>query len=222
MKPVVEPLSELLGTIEQNYEEHWGKADRSADREAKQRAFTLLAALLPPTLNVPRATLVNRVRDGKLIDVVDGWTWSDGNIVLLGPSQLGKTTAAAYLVRKLVFRAAASAASVWERAERMAFFPALELAAAVREYPLGQGEPEAVRRARAASLLVLDDVKVGMDADVLMRVLDFRRAQDRQTLVTSGHTVEELAQAFGESVWHRMAQCGGRTSKVVACFRRPT
>jgi DNA replication protein DnaC len=129
--------------------------------------------------------------------------------LLLGPTGVGKTEAAHYLVRH--------ARACWLRA--------IDLASAERRYGLGRGEPEEFDRAKAAKVLVIDDVGHERDTSALFDVLDHRYSAGRATVVTTGLTRAELTAHLSAAVVRRIVDqhCKGPDGThmpvlVVDCF----
>jgi hypothetical protein len=190
------------------------EADDGAQRKA---ALQPVLEALPPSGRRRRADLLAAMPP-KLTQVVDGWSWLDGNLLILGGSGVGKTTGAAYLVRKLCARAAETGGADFERAQLIRWQSCRELSQLVREHPLGQGMPDAVMRCQNARLLVLDDVGASDDRSALERILNTRYERAWPTVTTSGLTSRELVSAFGEALVRRMLQRGGKRGSIVDLF----
>ncbi len=50
---------------------------------------------------VRREDLVKRIKSDALFNAVHAWVWGDGPLVISGPTGVGKSSAVAYLVRRL-------------------------------------------------------------------------------------------------------------------------
>ena len=101
------------------------------------------------------------------------------------------------------------------------FAKAADLGAARRCHALGEGEPEALQDAVDAELLLLDDL--GQDEkrnNTMMDVLDARYDACRPTLVTSGFTVEQLGERYGQALVRRIVECNG-AGKIVNLLKAP-
>ena len=94
------------------------------------------------------------------------------------------------------------------------------LSLARREHPLGEGEAPDVRRASAATLLVLDDIGWDKDTQIVSEVLHARYEHSLPTLLTSGRTVEQLDATYGPAVLRRFGESGGvsAANTLIDCF----
>jgi hypothetical protein len=168
----------------------------------------------------------------KLLPIADGWVWGGPNLLVLGPTRVGKTSGVALLVRLLLERSARStecfspaARKLWggcasqlQLADLIRWQSCRDLTSAVREYPLGQGTPETIQRCSHARLLVLDDVGATDDKGALERILNVRYERRWPTITTSGLTSRELVAAFGESLVRRMSERAGQPGLSVNLF----
>jgi DNA replication protein DnaC len=168
----------------------------------------------------------------KLLQIVDGWTWEGPNLLVLGPTRVGKTSGVAVLVRALLGQAAQSnpafspairrlwggCANPFDRADLIRWQSCRDLTTSVKEYPLGQGAPETIRSCQYARLLVLDDVGVADDKPTLERILNARYERRWPTITTSGLTSRELVAAFGEALVRRMTDRAGANGLIVNLF----
>jgi DNA replication protein DnaC len=145
------------------------------------------------------------------------WKPEHGSVLVLGPSGVGKTAAAAFLVRRLseaavesCARAASSETPELDFAARILWTTGAALIVARREHALGVGEPPALWRAKTASLLVLDELghESGAADPVLLEVIDHRYAQRSPTIVTSGLTRIEFVARYGDALFRRLTEHG--------------
>lgn len=180
----------------------------------RRRALQPVVEALPPNGRRPRAELVAKMPE-KLLAALDGWGWESGNLLILGPSGAGKTTGAAYLVRRLCARASTLGGSEFGKAQLIRWQSCRDLSQLVREHPLGQGMPDAVQRCQNARLLILDDVGAADDKGALERILNTRYERSWPTVTTSGLSSRELVTTFGEALVRRMLQRGGQDGKIV-------
>lgn len=180
--------------------------------EQEQRIAEALAirGMLPPFLRVgDRQAMSARVGEKDFLDVVLGWRWGHGNLLLLGPTGSGKSTVCAILFRQLLAHGVRHGGEAWERARFMAWFRADDLAEAKREHPLGKGEAPDMMRASRARLLVLDDAGWDRDPTACSVVLAARYEAGLPTIITSGKTELELIAHYGAAVVRRMTETGG-------------
>ncbi len=168
----------------------------------------------------------------KLLGIVDGWSWSGPNLLILGPTRVGKTSGAALLVRMLLERAAAST-GLFSSADRrlwggckseldlaglIRWQSCRDLTTTVREFPLGQGAPETIQRCQNARLLVLDDIGATDDRGALERILNARYERRWPTVTTSGLTSGELVSTLGDALVRRMSERAGLQGLIVNLF----
>lgn len=198
---------------------------------ARLRRLRHVREQLPSNTLGPIAELRARTA-GKVQPIADGWTWGGPNLLVLGPTRVGKTSGVALLVRLLLERSARStetfspaARRLWggcarpiELAELVRWQSCRDLTTAVREYPLGQGTPEVIQRCAHARLLVLDDVGASDDRGALERVLNVRYERRWPTITTSGLRSSELAHALGEALIRRMGERAGQPGLIVNLF----
>lgn len=188
---------------------------------------------LPDNLRARRAELEQRAHE-RMRSVANGW-WFDGpNLLILGPTGVGKTSGAALIVRRLIEDAIRTpvaferdarrhwrgCGSSFELAGLIRWQGCRELSTAMREHPLGQGTPEAIARCQNARLLVLDDIGGSDDPGALERVLNARYERGWPTITTSGLSTRDLAATFGDAMVRRMLQRRGRDGLVVSLFER--
>jgi len=150
-------------------------------------------------------------------DEAEHWCPSSGNLLLTGPSGLGKTRAAAALVRRLLRLGSERGGPDWKLVSRMvwAWVPILERKR--REHPMGRGEAPEVDQAMTASLLVLDDFGQGQYVEATRDVLEERYSAGLPTVTTSGFMVAQLSERF-PMVVRRLLETGGRAGTVVNGF----
>lgn len=184
-----------------------------------QQAREVLFRLPRFIRTVPAAELFERVKEPELRESARAWRWDAGTRLWLGATGVGKSTAAAWLFRRLVYQGVTGGGVAWESAARMEWFKATDLANARREHPLGQGEAPEVREAVSASLLFLDDLGWERDTAVVCDVLAVRYESGLPTIATSGKTRDELSAYYGAAVIRKLLQpLGPRTSAIVECF----
>lgn len=167
-------------------------------------------AMLPEFLrSTSIQQLTCRVTEPDFLRAINGWTWGCGNLLLLGPTGSGRSTAAAVLYRRLLSLAVRDGGEAWENARLMAWFHAGDLAEAKREHSLGKGEAPEIGQASRARLLVLDDAGWDRDPFVCSFVLKERYERGYPTIITSGKTEDELIAHYGAPVVRRMTESGG-------------
>jgi DNA replication protein DnaC len=181
------------------------------DRNQRNVEARAVRGMLPEFLRAPSVTaLTNRVAERDFLSVVNAWAWGCGNLLLLGPTGSGRSTAAACLFRRLLAIGVRDGGEAWANAKFMAWFHAGDLAEARREHSLGKGEAPEIGQASRARLLVLDDAGWEQDPFVCSMILKERYELGAPTIITSGKTEGELIQHYGAAVVRRMTETGGR------------
>ncbi len=223
-------LPSLLAIVEKILDE---SPDIQA-REARKVALRQVWESLPDNARATRGELARRVAAARVRELAGSWWFDHPNLLLLGPTGAGKTSALALVVRRLL-EEAVNAPRVLSPAERrhwrgcatsfdlaglIRWQSCRELSRAVREHPLGQGAPDAIARCQNARLLVLDDIGATDEAGALERILNARYERGWPTLTCSGLTSRELSAAFGEALVRRLLQRKGQNGSVVSLFER--
>lgn len=177
-----------------------------------QRAAEALSVrgMLPPFLrSQKREVLERRVGQKDFLRAALSWRWGHGNLLLLGRTGDGKSTACALLFRALLAHGVRHGGEAWENARFMAWFGAADLADATREHPLGRGEAPETQQACRARLLFLDDAGLDIDPATCSLVLDERYRCERPTIITSGRSEEQLIAHYGAAFVRRMTEPHG-------------
>lgn len=178
--------------------------------DAQERQLRLKPVLEQLPAGMHRATrleLEGRI-DPKLLKAVLGWRWGGGNLVLMGATGSGKTSAAAHLVRRLCFEGAVRGGEAYELAKLIRWQSCRALSDVGRETRLGTGTPEPVTRCQNARLLVLNDLGANDDRATLERILDERYERGWPTITTTGLGGEQLDALFGDALSRRIFECG--------------
>lgn len=195
-------LAALPASTDTDADEH----DR-LQRNVEARA---VRGMLPEFLRAPDvAALTSRVTEPDFLSVVNAWYFGCGNLLLLGPTGSGRSTAAACLFRRLLALGVRDGGEAWANAKFMAWFHAGDLAEARREHSLGKGEAPEIGQASRARLLVLDDAGWEPDPFVCSMILKERYELGVPTIITSGKTEDELIRHYGAAVVRRMTETGG-------------
>ena len=158
------------------------------------------------------------------------WSASEGlNLVLLGTTGVGKTTAAVAKARHLLD--VAKTPEQLRIAAGIRFMPVPDLHRVRTEHRRkGFGgerrndDPPMVAKAKTTSLLVMDElgfepVEVAGEIGVVIDVMQSRynaKPAPLPTIITSGMTQKELAMRYGEATKRRMTEY----ARVAECFKR--
>lgn len=232
----MKPLSELIADVETSLERRWARSCSTASNNRRSEVAEAAGKILPALMLAPRGAMVLRVHDEKLLRASTSWAWGEGNMLFMGMTGIGKSTAAALLVRRLIAEEAERGQI--EKASRICFASARELTADKRAHPYGKGEPQSVDRAMHAPLLVLDDVNTDSDGELMLAILDERYNRSLPTVLTTTMGVFDrdqygnrtdvrvsttpLATHVTERGYHRFLNCGGKSARIVKSVKTVT
>lgn len=152
-----------------------------------------------------------RCHSARMRRAVEGWSPTDGNLVLLGPTGLGKTMLAVRRARQLVREA--HAGGHLRSVSGFRWASGLELVRAHAEHPLGKGKAELLSEAFDAGILFLDEIgfeDIRAGGTLMLELFEHRYRLGRVTVVTSGATREELISRYGMATWRRMVEPKGQ------------
>lgn len=176
-------------------------------------------ARLPREYRAPCSALEARVKDKRLLEPMVRWDWGGPNVLLSGPTGVGKGAAAAFLVGRLLRRFNVG----WRTIMGIHWVLCGDLCRAWRENGYGHGTSELVRKARKCRLLILDDVGHEDSAFVkteLFSLLDARKVALLPTITTTALTVAQLKEfPFSDQFLRRMIQLRGVNGPVVEVRR---
>lgn len=214
---MTQPLKKLLDRaleLQTAPEEFDAEAARQRSVDARE-----VRDRLPPFVRSGNAAeLAERIGIPALLSVAKTWQWGDGNVLLCGPTRVGKSTAAAYLFRRLLGEAVRNGGAAWELAQWMRWFSAEDLSTARKGHPLGLGDPPELIAACNARLLFLDDAGWDTDVTEVCSVLASRYERGWPTVITTGKTRDELTAHYGAAVVRRIREAGGKRATVIDCF----
>lgn len=131
-------------------------------------------------------------------------------VLLLGPSKVGKSAAMALMLKRQLVRKA-----------NAAWFYARALCAAPLQHSLGDGPVPEIEAAAKTPLLVLDDLGIEKDHGPLLDVIHERYEQNRPTWTTSGLTLPQLGERYGDAIVRRLVESNGNAGRVISCFGKP-
>lgn len=191
------------------------------EREARQDSLPRLIGRLPPPGGELTAPELSRlVRHHRLAKTAMRWQPGGGNLLIVGPVDIGKTALALLLMRIWLVRSA-STGKFWPSMERYVWTTGRELEDEARETPLGM-TPYGIRRAEEAAILVIDDVGRGKHVEAIKRVMEARylagRRRQRQTIITSSLTLLELQERYSEDTYKRFLLNRGQLGIVADGF----
>lgn len=151
------------------------------------------------------------------LELIAGAKWSRrrGNLLLLGPTGIGKTRILVAIGLRILDSAVERGdADLVAFAARIAWTTGLDLAEARSRHKLGGGEPPEILRAKRASLLLLDEIGFEsrrLDPDAVRDVIYARYHACLPTIVASGRTARELEDprlGYGQAALRRLIEPG--------------
>lgn len=145
-----------------------------------------------------------------VIAAMGRWTRAKGNLVVVGPTGCGKTSAAVARIRAILSRALQGAdRASFEFAAGIRFTTASEIAIARKRWPLGDGEAPEVEDAITATLLVLDELGYESQGDTAVpEIIDARYRKGKLTIATSGQTRDGLVARYGDATVRKLVAAG--------------
>jgi DNA replication protein DnaC len=138
---------------------------------------------------------------------------AEESVLLMGPTGVGKSTAAALALRRQI-----RARIRTKKPVEVSWYYARALAHSARYYPLGEGEPPDIEKARTRRLLVLDDLGLERDHGEIVDVLHARYEQGFPTWTTTGLNYEQLNDRYGEALVRRLTDGLGDDGISVNAF----
>jgi hypothetical protein len=149
-----------------------------------------------------------------LLRAIDGYQGTHG-FLFVGGADLGKTTAAYSAVDQL-----------WQSGLRddkpfpkITIMKAIDLGNARRTHGLGAGDPAIIKQAKAAQLLLLDDLGQDERRDpVMFEIFDERYERGLASIVTSGFPWDDLVKLYSEAMLRRILQAGPNKGRFVSLF----
>lgn len=209
------PLDEIIGVALAHASTLRARTP-AGEREQRKAAARRILERLPAFVRDKR--LSQWIRDDRLGESAAAWRWGGPSMIFLGKTGIGKSSAAAALMVRLLVQGWREGERAWEAAQWLQWFSAEDLGRARREHPLGRGDAPELYEAEGASLLVIDDAGWDREPDCVSSVLAKRYERGLPTIVTSGKTLTELSAHYGAAVVRRVVDSGGRRAKLVDCF----
>jgi len=199
--------------------------DEIAELERRERADAapMILDRLPAHLRVSKPeTLRSYIASAKLVTEAARWLPEGSSLLLVGGTGRGKTSAAAYLFRRLLGRGVKNGGEDWRIARGLQWYPATELDRARSEHPLGKGDAPAMVAACRATVLFLDDLGWDRDPKAVSHVLDARYNAGLVTVATTSRRTRginggpsELDRHYDGAVMRRFMRAGGRGAVIV-------
>jgi DNA replication protein DnaC len=183
-------------------------------RDAREKREMLVRAFLSIPTSLRRVSFDDREFLKSFVDDVDAIAAARDSVTrkivtLCGPARAGKTTLAVCMLRERIVSASKPTATLaaFREAAGARFVVAADLVQAQSEHPFGKGSAPLVKAARAATVLVLDEVGGGPQGDVqgvVFRLLHERHRELKQTIVTTGLDEHSVSNLFGGGIAGRL------------------
>lgn len=135
------------------------------------------------------------VKSERLLNAIIGWT--DGSLVLCGPTGVGKTAA-------LVLLCLTKNPPGWRWVDGYA------LGQSARRTALGAGEPELIAMACRARTLIVDDPDHAQDREPFIEVMRHRYSRQMPTMIATGKRYSEFEAYFGDAYLRRVEESGAK------------
>lgn len=150
--------------------------------------------------------------DPRIVDAVQQWEpLRDGGLVLVGPTGCGKSTSVFARIRQLARKELLFVDSTDDPfAYRPQYLPrdprwiSESALASARHYSRLGSEPEMLRDATGAGLLVIDEVGHAGAEQTMLEIMNARYERRRPTVITSGFSISTLASRLGAACVRRM------------------
>lgn len=212
------PLAKVMADTEATLRSRGFVDADELDREARKAPLQEVVRQLPRSaMACSRDELLARVHVEPMHAAVQRWEWGSPGLVLLGLTGAGKTSAAAWLVRRLVADAYQTG-SGFDSATRIRWVHAARVADAIREWPLGSGTPPIIRQCERAALLIVDDAGWDVDPAPLSKIFNTRYEHTKPTMLTSAKKPDALAEHYGAPVIRRLLESAGSRALVVQAW----
>lgn len=152
------------------------------------------------------------IKDGRLRAAAESDDAHERCMLLMGPTDRGKTVAMSLAIRRYFFHQ--------QKRPKVSvdWYYARDLVAAQIERSYFVGPSPDMERAKSAGLLVLDDVGLERDHGPIIDVLQARIDADLPTWITSGFDWGELVGKYGDATVRRMTQRHGEGGTIVSTF----
>lgn len=208
------PVRRCAGGCDAVVEQRGDMCPTCQERDARALRRIALAKARRTLPNWPHATFENAglasIVDARLLKAALEWRSEKGghahSLVLLGPTRLGKSTAARAICERVLRKAEDGGLKPedFARAVGLRWMKARDLADATKRHKLGDDRAPEERVAYAAPILVIDELGFEQQADdAIPRILDVRQDRRLPTIVTSGRRKEDLATRYGEATFAR-------------------
>lgn len=178
--------------------------DVTADLLEHRRELALRR--LPWAWTEDRAEYESAVSAPPLRAIAERWVPSRGGLLVLGRTGAGKTASVVRALRRIV----RAATDYRDPVLRLRWTTATELVRARTEHRLGQGEPDVIREARSAPVLVIDEIGFERADEALWTDLIHERYQKQSvTLATSGRDADAFALRYGSATMRKLTDPRG-------------
>jgi DNA replication protein DnaC len=185
------------------------------DRAERAQDCLVVLSCVPAALRKKLARgRMEKAVERRLLAAARAWR-ADRSFVVLGPTGAGKSTAAAWLLQRIVALGVRDGGDAWRRAKHLAWYPAVELERARAEHRMGAGDAPEILKAQAATVLVLDDAGQEHDPSAVREVLAARYDLGVPTIATSNATPAQLSAHYGDAFVRKLLESGPHMAVVV-------
>ncbi len=228
-----QPLREDIARAARDAQEATARAQKADpkrwERVARTQRLEQLTEILPQLPEYQR-----RLEKDELFEKVHEcfrpailrWQWDSGNLLLLGDTGFGKTSAATWLIRRLLREGVGAGGKAWRQARGIHWADACDLGSARRKWPLGKDEAPRIVEACEATLLIVDDLgwvrnkqRDPRDIEAVRDVLNARYKAGKPTIATAGETEDALVGQYEPAVIRRMIVSGDQPGMIVDAFK---
>jgi DNA replication protein DnaC len=184
----------------------------AANRQQNRIARHIKEAKLPAgkTLDSFDFNLTASINAAQITALADNTSWvtQANNLVIFGPSGVGKSHLAAAISYRLI-----------EQGIRCAFFQATALVQKLQKAKIAYRLPEAIAKLARIPLLILDDIgyvkKDEAETSVLFELIA-DRYQSNSLIITSNQPFSEWDQVFPDNVWRWRLLTGWFTTRQLS------
>ncbi len=225
-----------------------GETDCS-EAAVRYRALLATAKQIPNwTAQASSRVLLDAIGDGRLIRGAESALEHRSNLVLMGPTGIGKTAALGWVTRQLGFQWLGGGylrrlRKIVERlpsdrsreleyevsrltrleatASDIVWATAYEITECAKWHKLGEGEPPLHQALRTKPYAFIDDIgNESRGTEALFSILDTRYESGLTTFASTGLTSDDLADRYGLALVRRLQEVRGKPATVVDLFRQ--
>lgn len=205
----------LIARLERKPAENLERETQEADRISRRTTHIRQLGLSTATANEMFSWIGNETLK-KFAREFD--PCSDGGALILGQTGIGKSVACFLVMNRTITK---QRLEVYETGcgtvKSWASFDALDVGLAQQKISFGQEDTQEFVAAKEAEILILDDLgwERRHHVDTLIELAAHRYKQGRPTLVTSGKTLAELSDTYGDALLRRFVNVDGKAGAIL-------